>query len=62
MMDKIGDFLFFGGDFRTSRTVRTYLTFFGVGTKKRPDFSSRVFWVVGVDGFFLRYAAKALAR
>lgn len=58
-MDKIGDFLFFGEYFRTSRTGRTFL---GVGTKKKTRLVSRVFWVVGVDGFFLRYAAKALAR
>ena len=49
-MDKIGDFLFFGGDFRTRRTVRTYLTFFGVGTKKDPTCLSSLFFV-GVDGF-----------
>ena len=31
--------------------IRTGPTFFGEGDKKRPDFSSRVSWVVGVDGF-----------
>lgn len=55
-MDKIGDFLFSAEIFGRVGLI------FGEGAKKRPDFISRVSWVVGVDGFFLRYAAKALAR
>ncbi len=60
-MDKIGDFLFFGGDFLTSRTRLTGRTFLGVGIKKDSTLVVESIFV-GVDGFFLRYAAKALAR
>ena len=59
-MDKIVFFVF-GGDFLTSRTRLTGRTLLGVGIKKDPTL---VVWAsfVGVDGFFLRYAAKAPAR
>lgn len=60
MMDKIVFFVF-GGDFLTSRTRLTGRTFLGVGIKKDPTLVVGSIFV-GVDGFFLRYAAKALAR
>ena len=60
MMDKIVFFVF-GGDFLTSRTRLTGRTFLGVGIKKDPTLVVESIFV-GVDGFFLRYAAKALAR
>ena len=60
MMDKIVFFVF-GGDFLTSRTRLTGRTFLGVGIKKDPTLVVESIFV-GVDGFFLRYAAKVLAR
>ena len=60
MMDKIVFFVF-GGDFLTSRTRLTGRTFLGVGIKKDSTLVVESIFV-GVDGFFLRYAAKALAR
>ena len=60
MMDKIVFFVF-GGDFLTSRTRLTGRTFLGVGIKKDPTLVVESIFV-GVDGFFLRYAAKSLAR
>ena len=60
MMDKIVFFVF-GGDFLTSRTRLTGRTFLGVGIKIDPTLVVESIFV-GVDGFFLRYAAKALAR
>ena len=59
-MDKIVFFVF-GGDFLTSRTRLTGRTFLGVGIKKDPTLVVESIFV-GVDGFFLHYAAKALAR
>ncbi len=52
-MDKIGDFLFFGGDFLTSRTRLTGRTFLGVGIKIDPTLvvESLGLWAL-TDSFF----------